>query len=67
MTPLPWAFAVPPFFGRRCKARLTPNDTGYHGRCELIKHSKKLPHALERGMIWVRWTDSPITFEEPHH
>jgi hypothetical protein len=40
---------------RRCRARLEPNPGGYWGRCELSPHEEGTWHALERGMLTVRW------------
>jgi len=53
---LPWA----PTLGNRCKARLKKGeDPEYFGRCELeAGHYSEMwedHHALERGMILVRW------------
>lgn len=44
----------------RCRARLEKKDasivnSSYYGRCELKRHSF-IDHALERGMITVRWS-----------
>lgn len=48
---LPWA----PLFGRRCRARKEPNESGFWGRCELAAgHAGD--HALERGMDTPRWS-----------
>lgn len=51
---LPWSYG---WFGiGRCKARLKSVDSAdYFGRCELKRHWGNVPHALERGMVWVRW------------
>lgn len=40
---------------RKCRARKEPNSSGYWGRCELKKNHDG-DHALERGMIVLRWT-----------
>lgn len=48
---LPWAGLI----GNRCRARLASNETpDFFGRCELKKHDPEIPHALERGMVWLR-------------
>jgi hypothetical protein len=68
---LPWA----PVFGRRCRARLHRADsdgTGFWGRCELRARHKGR-HALERGMVVLRWgvvvdlegADCHPVYEEP--
>ena len=59
MDSLPW---VQWPWSRRCKARLRRRANGlekrvYYGRCELSPHGKEIPHALERGMINIRWKD----------
>jgi len=41
----------------RCRARLERNETGHHGRCELVAGHEG-PHALERGMVWLLWSSS---------
>jgi hypothetical protein len=61
---LPWAR---PIIGRRCKSRLRRSEGPYWGRCELAPHSRLVEHALERGMIWVRWADGPVRWEGPHY
>lgn len=55
---LPWALG----FRRRCRARLTADDdttpNAFYGRCELVRgHADDgvIEHALERGMVVVRW------------
>lgn len=58
---LPWA----PRFGNRCKARLKRGeDPEFFGRCELqADHYSDMPdehHALERGMVNVRWDDNKL-------
>lgn len=63
MANLPWAKP----FRRRCKARLLPNYTGYHGRCELEPHNPVIKHALERGMDWIRWPEPSVRIEQPHY
>jgi hypothetical protein len=42
-------------FRRRCRAVLEPNPGGYWGRCDLSPHPDGTEHALERGMLTVRW------------
>lgn len=42
-------------FRRRCHDRLGPNPGGYWGRCELEPHPDGTEHALERGMLIIRW------------
>lgn len=50
--PLPWYRIFHP----RCKAYLEPtNITRFWGRCELEANHVGEDHALERGMIYVRW------------
>lgn len=49
--------------GPRCKAKLTENPSGFHGRCELKPHGPKEAHTMERGMVWVRWFSSPVIIE----
>lgn len=48
---LPWAGV----FQRRCKARVEPNESGFWGRCELVRGHEG-DHALERGMDCPRWS-----------
>lgn len=49
---LPWSKPL----RRRCRARLLRTDArDYYGRCELIADHHPLDHALERGMLTVRW------------
>ena len=46
-------------FGRRCKAVLAPEETrDYYGRCDLQPHRGKTEHALERGLVTLRWTSA---------
>jgi hypothetical protein len=40
---------------RRCPARLSRNPGGYWGRCDLRAHPEGTWHALERGMLTIRW------------
>lgn len=40
----------------RCRARVEPNESGYWGRCDLVKHGRETDHALERGMEILRWS-----------
>ena len=47
----PWPFGPP-----RCRAVLPPNEEAYWGRCELEAHPDGTDHALERGMVIVRWS-----------
>lgn len=62
--PLPWARP----FRKRCKARIPPkNKFDFYGRCELSPHGPEIEHALERGMVWVRWQDPLINYESPHY
>ena len=50
---LPWGR----FLHRHCRARLAPGaDHRFWGRCELAPHSTDIDHALERGMVIVRWS-----------
>lgn len=56
---LPWA----KFFGR-CRATLEPGRMVWFGRCELFRHDKRMPHAIERGLEIVRWK-SPWWTENP--
>jgi hypothetical protein len=46
-------FAGP--FHRRCRARVEPNRSGLHGRCDL-RAGHPGDHALERGMDTPRWS-----------
>lgn len=58
----PWPFSP------QCKAKKrkeSKNDFG--GRCELSPHGKDVDHALERGMIWVRWSDGVVRWTEPQY
>lgn len=60
----PWA----KIFGRRCKARLAPNQgSDLWGRCELRPHGNETMHILERGMIWVKFSDPDVIFTEPEY
>lgn len=61
----PHVWAKP--FRRRCRARLS-RDTAetYWGRCDLAPHARSVDHALERGMIVVRWEwVAGIYYENP--
>lgn len=52
---LPWA----PPLGGRCRARLSRVDSpDYFGRCELRRHWGTVDHALERGMVVLRWSST---------
>lgn len=55
---LPWSRP----FGRRCPVRLHRHDTDgpYHGRCDLARGHEG-PHALERGMVVVRFGVTVLT------
>ena len=64
MDDYPWAM----WPWQRCKAVLEPNnDTGYFGRCDLMRgHGEETvmgidgtDHALERGMEIVLWMSTP--------
>lgn len=46
---LPWAGILQRPCGQRFHA------FGFRGRCELHRHHTGIPHAAERGMVWVRW------------
>ena len=60
---MPWA----PVIGRRCRARLAETDSpDYWGRCELRPHGSDTGHALERGMVILRW-QSTSWLEEPRY
>jgi hypothetical protein len=48
---------------QRCSARLTRTDGEYWGRCDLRTHPQ-YDHALERGMVIVRWS-TEIRWESP--
>lgn len=48
---LPWASS----FTRSCRAVIPPDNLRYWGRCEL-RTAHQGDHALERGMVWVRWS-----------
>lgn len=51
---LPWARLFD--FNRRCPSRLHRVDSPtYYGRCELKRGHPGANHALERGMVVVRW------------
>jgi hypothetical protein len=52
---LPYAWGIWPLGTRRCPARLEPNSGGYWGRCDLARHPEDTEHALERGMLTIRW------------
>lgn len=52
---LPWS----KIFRYRCRAVIEPNDTGYWGRCELARGHAPIDHALERGLVIVRWETEP--------
>lgn len=61
---------------QQCKARLKRGqDPEHFGRCELKKghyietaDEGDPDHALERGMVWVRWDDEGhIRYETPHY
>lgn len=57
------------FLGKRCKARLAPNQgSALYGRCELKPHGTETMHLLERGMIWV-WFSNPehVEFTQPEY
>lgn len=58
MDDLPWQT----MFGKRCKARKAPTRGGFYGRCELAPHWG-IDHALERGLILVRWSDGDVRYE----
>lgn len=60
---LPWQ----KMFGRRCKTRFRSTRVDFHGRCELAPHGPEIEHALERGMVWVRWTGGAFRLETPHY
>ena len=54
-------------FTRRCHAVLEKRgEQPYYGRCELKPHTEGYDHALERGMVWVRW-NSTVVWEQPHY
>jgi hypothetical protein len=53
---LPYVTAPWPLGHARCRAVLEPNPEGYWGRCDLEAHPDGTDHALERGMIVVRWS-----------
>lgn len=65
---LPWA----KLFQRRCPARLQRWHGGrvmarpeeYYGRCDLRRGHPEREHALERGMIIVRW-HTEVRWEGP--
>lgn len=62
---LPWC---PMWPLPQCRARLSKREgREYWGRCELKPHSDDIEHALERGMIWVRWKNGPVRWETPHY
>jgi hypothetical protein len=52
MFPLPWAKP----FRKRCQARMAPAPLDpYYGQCELQPHDGNTDHAMERGMVIVRF------------
>lgn len=60
---LPWAKP----FRKQCRAELSLDGDEYWGRCELAPHGKDIEHAVERGMIWIRWHDGPVRVEQPKY
>lgn len=60
----PWS----KLFGKRCKARLYPNQgSSLYGRCELSPHGPETLHLLERGMVWVWFSNPDVEFTEPQY
>jgi hypothetical protein len=61
---LPYAALPWPLGHARCRAVLTRTDGEYWGRCDLEEHPRDTDHALERGMVIVRWS-TEVRWESP--